>query len=206
MADLKLDITDKGIARLPYADTGQYRVRDADVTGFLVLVGKRTKTFIAQGEYWHNGQREFSVRTKVGEFGHISSREAKSKAKEVLGAIARGERPGAPRKERETPVSLRDAWERYRVSHMERKGRSDGTIANYRDHMERLFTDWLDKPLAHLGDKPELVVKRHDGITEVNCPYIANGAMRSLGAIYNHAAKSHRDLPAINPVMAIDWN
>ena len=72
--------------------------------------------------------------------------------------------------------------------------------------MERLFTDWLDKPLAHLGEKPALVVKRHDRITEVNGPYIANGAMRSLRAIYNHAAKSNRDLPAINPVMAIDWN
>ena len=143
---------------------------------------------------------------KVSEFGHISSSEAKSKAKEVLGAIARDERPGALCKERETPLSLRDAWERYRVSHMERKSRSDGTIANYCDCMECLFSDWLDKSLAQLGEKPALVVKRHDRIIEVNGPYIANGAMRSLRAIYNHAAKSNRDLPAINPVKAIDWN
>ena len=206
MADLKLDITDKSIARLPYAESGQYRVRDKDLTGFLVLVGKRTKTFCAQGEYWRNGKRQFSVRTKVGEFGDISTREAKNKAKEVLGTVARGQRPGATPPVTETSISLREAWDRYRVSHMERKGRSEGTIANYRDHVERLFRDWLDNPLANLGEKPSLVVNRHDKITSENGPYIANGAMRSLRAIYNHAAKSNRELPAINPVLAIDWN
>ena len=30
--------------------------------------------------------------------------------------------------------------------------------------------------------------------------------MRSLRAVYNHARKSNTDLPAVNPVSAIDWN
>jgi integrase len=89
---------------------------------------------------------------------------------------------------------------------MERKGRNERTIANYRDHMERLFKDWLDAPLAQLGEKPTLVVDRHDHITAENGPYIANGSMRSLRAVYNHAAKANRDLPPVNPVTAIDWN
>src|ERR1700746_2560353 len=98
------------------------------------------------------------------------------------------------------------AWERYRDAHMKRKGRNSGTIENYRDHMERLFKDWLDNPLARLGRQPNLVVERHDKITKENGPYIANGAMRSLRAVYNHARKSNTDLPAANPVSAIDWN
>jgi integrase len=89
---------------------------------------------------------------------------------------------------------------------MKRKGRNSGTIENYRDHMERLFKDWLDNPLARLGRQPNLVVERHDKITKENGPYIANGAMRSLRAVYNHARKSNTDLPAANPVSAIDWN
>ena len=72
--------------------------------------------------------------------------------------------------------------------------------------MERLFKDWLDNPLARLGRQPNLVVERHDKITKENGPYIANGAMRSLRAVYNHARKSNTDLPAANPVSAIDWN
>jgi integrase len=72
--------------------------------------------------------------------------------------------------------------------------------------VERLFEDWLDKPLARLGRQPNLVVERHDKITKENGPYIANGSMRSLRAIYNHARKSNTELPPVNPVTAIDWN
>jgi integrase len=89
---------------------------------------------------------------------------------------------------------------------MKRKGRNLGTIENYRDHMERLFEDWLDRPLARLAGKPRLVVERHDKITKENGPYNANGSMRSLRAVYNHARKSNTDLPPVNPVSAIDSN
>ena len=95
----------------------------------------------------------FSARTKVGEFGETSYRDAKTAAKEALAAIAKGQRPGAEPEVDEAPITLRQAWDRYRVAHMERKGRNERTIANYRDHMERLFKDWLDAPLAQLGEK-----------------------------------------------------
>ncbi|WP_254062952.1 hypothetical protein [Caulobacter sp. S45] len=68
------------------------------------------------------------------------------------------------------------------------------------------MADWLDKPIARLGRQPSLVVDRHELISEENGRYIANGAMRSLRAIYNHALKSHPEMPPVNPVAAIDWN
>ena len=57
-----------------------------------------------------------------------------------------------------------------------------------------------------LVEQPNLVVERRDKITKESGPYIANGAMRSLRAVYNHARRSNTDLPAGNPVCAIDWN
>ena len=90
--------------------------------------------------------------------------------------------------------------------HLKRKGRSDGTIENFRDHVERLMADWLDQPLSVLGNEPSLVAQRHEKITAENGPYIANGSMRSLRAIYNHARKTARSLPAENPAIAVDWN
>jgi hypothetical protein len=181
-------------------------VRDTEVAGFFVLIGKRRKSFMAQGECWRDGIREFAAQVKLGEFGDLSTREARSKAKDALGSIARGQRPGETPRTITGSVTLRQAWERYRDAHMKRKGRNAGTIENYRDHMERLFEDWLDKPLARLGRQPNLVLERHDKITEENGPYIANGSMRSLRAVYNHARKSNTDLPPVNPVTAIDWN
>jgi integrase len=205
MADQREVLTDKSIARLSAGET-QYKVRDSELPGFFVLIGKRRKTFMAQGEFWRDGVREFAAQVKLGDFGEMTTRQARGKAKEALGLIAKGQRPGEAPKIKQGSITLQQAWERYRDAHMKRKGRSSGTIENYRDHMERLFEDWLDNPLARLGRQPNLVVERHDKITKENGPYIANGAMRSLRAVYNHARKSNTDLPAANPVSAIDWN
>ncbi|MFD9901283.1 integrase arm-type DNA-binding domain-containing protein [Mesorhizobium sp. NPDC059025] len=199
-------ITDKALAKLPFASAGQYRVNDTELKGFVVVIGRRTKTFAAQASFWRNGMREFATRKKIGEAGDMTSRDARSKAKEILAKIARGERPDDESSIKRGALSLRTAWERYREGHMVRKGRSAGTIENYRDHMDRLFADWLDKPLARLGRQPNLVVERHEKITREHGAYIANGAMRSLRAVYNHACKSHLDLPRANPVIAVDWN
>jgi site-specific recombinase XerD len=206
MADHREILTDKSILRLPYAGEKQYRVRDSELSGFFVLIGKRRKTFMAQGEFWRDGVREFAAQVKIGDFGEMTARQARGKAKEALGLIAKGQRPGEAPKIKPGSITLRQAWERYRDAHMKRKGRSAGTIENYRDHMERLFTDWLDRPLARLGRQPNLVVDLHDKITKENGPYIANGSMRSLRAVYNHARKGNTELPPVNPVSAIDWN
>ena len=162
MADQSLEISDKAVGRLPYAKEGQYKVLDTELKGFVVVIGRRKKTFAAQGAFWRDGVREFAARKKIGEFCDMTSREARAKAKDILAAIAKGQRPGDTAPIRKGAVTLREAWDRYRSAHMLRKGRSEGTIENYRDHMERLFGDWLDKPLARLGRQPTLVGERHD--------------------------------------------
>jgi hypothetical protein len=66
--------------------------------------------------------------------------------------LAKGERPGEFQKIKPGSITLQQALERYRDAHMRRKGRSSRTIESYRDHIERLFQDWLDRPLARLAD------------------------------------------------------
>jgi hypothetical protein len=204
MADLRLPLTDKNIAALPLAATAQYLARDTDLAGFFLLVGIRIKSFMIQGDLRVRGQRQ-SIRLKVAEVGELSARDAKAKAKAMLGAIATGTDPREKKRKPDLPKTgaiptLRHAWERYRLSHLEK------TIAGYKDHVHRLFVDWLDTPLSELGDNPGLVADRHDTITRDNGPTMANGAMRSLRAIYNHARKTCRQLPAENPTFAVDWN
>jgi len=205
MADLKLSLSDKAIAKLPFADVSQYKVRDTELAGFLVLVGRRTKTFMAQGEFWNRGKRQFSSRVKIAEMGELTTQKARGAAKQVLGSISKGERPGQAQVQMSGAVTLRIAWGKYRDGHMARKGRSERTIASYRDHVERVMVEWLDTPLAELGEEPGLVAAKHDEITKRHGPYIANGTMRTLRAVYNHARKTDRKLPD-NPVAAIDWN
>ena len=171
MSPARLSFSDRTIAALPLATSGQQIVRDADVAGFFILVGTRSKTFMIQGDLWEDGKRR-TLRVKVGDVGQIATREARAKAKVLLGSIAHGVDPrpkpqatGGPKPNGSDPF-LREAWERYRDGHMKRKGRSDGTIENYRDHVERLMADWLGMPLSTLGNDPGLVTARHEKLTE----------------------------------------
>lgn len=50
------------------------------------------------------------------------------------------------------------------------------------------------------------MARKHDDVTRENGPYMANGSMCTLRAIYNHARKTNRSLPPDNPADAIDWN
>lgn len=207
MADMRAVLTDRLIAALPNAERGQYVVRDTELKGFQVVIGVRRKTFAVHGEHWKDGKRT-GCRKTLGRFGEMSTREARVSAKLALAMIAKGEiapkrqaHDTAPRQ-----LTLRAAWNRYLNSHMIRKGRSEATIAGYRDHVERVLADWLDTPLVELARNPRMVADRHDELTRTRGPYAANGAMRSLRAIYNHARKTDRELPADNPVFGVDWN
>lgn len=208
----QLLFTDRSIANLPFEKGKQRIVRDTELPGFFLRIGARTKAYMIQGDLRIDGVRQ-TVLMKVGTAGDISTREARAKAKRLLGDILAGIDPRPKPETEEEPavvqpggVTLRSAWASYRVSHMERKGRSQKTISEYEGHVDRLMADWLDKPLKELGDEPVLVNVRHDQITEENGPYMANGCMRTFRAVYNHARKTARYLPAENPVIAVDWN
>lgn len=205
-----LTLTDRSVAELGFHPGKQVEYRDVDLAGFFVRVGSRTKTYMAQGDMSKNGIRA-SIKIKLGASSDMTSREARARAKHLLGQIQSGidPRPKSASALVEgllvTPT-LRSAWSSYLESHLNRKGRSENTIADYRDHVERLMAEWLETPLRELGEAPVKAKLKHDEITASNGPYIANSCMRTLRAIYNHARKTARDLPADNPVLAVDWN
>nr|WP_249811893.1 integrase arm-type DNA-binding domain-containing protein [Bradyrhizobium sp. 2] len=194
--------------------------RPTELKGFFVVVGKRKRTFTVQGDLRQNGKRASSVRVSIGDTLEMSTRTARATAKEYLAQISKGKHPKVAKEEVQpadtseaipngmpaAEIMLREAWQRDLEAHLIRKGRSEKTISGYRDHVERVFMDWLETPLRELGMDPARVAKKHDETTKRNGPYMANGSMRMLRAIYNHARKTNRSLPPDNPVDAVDWN
>jgi integrase len=206
-----VQLTDRLVASIPLQPGKQIEVRDADLAGFFVRVGSRSKTYMIQGDLRQDGSRQ-TIKVRIGQAGKISAREARSIAKRLSGEIQNGVDPRpkpepveAPQKSFRNPT-LASAWESYRDSHMKRKRRSERTIESYGDHVERLMADWLNRPLKELGDDPAEVKEMHDRLTNANGPYMANLSMRIFRAIYTHARKTARSLPAENPVFAVDWN
>jgi hypothetical protein len=88
---------------------------------------------------------------KISDAGEITAREARGKAKEILGAIAKGIRPGETQRRTEPSLTLQSAWERYRKAHLVRKNRSQNTIDNYENDLRLHLKDWLNMPLEQLG-------------------------------------------------------
>lgn len=173
MPDPRLNLTDKAIISLPFARSGQTVVRDAEQAGFFVRIGAATKTFMIQADLRRDDGTRSTIKMKVCEVGELNTRDARARARGLIARIAAGEDPRPPKKaalraaaleaqalaeaERLSPTGIptvRQAWERFRVSHLERKKRSQSTVRGYTDHMERLFADWLEQPLSAFGRSP----------------------------------------------------
>ncbi|KQT02999.1 MULTISPECIES: integrase arm-type DNA-binding domain-containing protein [unclassified Bradyrhizobium] len=217
MTDVRIALSDKAIAQLPTPEDGWYLARDTELKGFFVVVGKRKRTFTVQGDLRQQGKRASSIRVSIGDATELTTRAARAIAKEYLAQISKGQHPKARLNGKTgqaetdgnsglTGATLKQAWQRYLEAHLIRKGRSEKTIGGYRDHVERLFSEWLDTPLLDLANDPARVAKKHDQLTRENGPYMANGSMRTLRAVYNHARKTNRSLPRDNPADAVDWN
>lgn len=217
MTDIRIALNDKAIGQLPTPEDGWYLARDTELKGFFVVVGKRKRTFTVQGDLRQRGKRASTIRVSIGDASELTTRAARAIAKEYLAQISKGQHPKARQdgKAEQAEIdengavavpTLRQAWQRYLEAHLIRKGRSEKTTSGYRDHVERLFSEWLDTPLLDLANNPGRVAKKHDELTKENGPYMANGSMRTLPAIYNHARKTNRSLPRDNPADAVDWN
>lgn len=46
----KMSLTNQAVKALPFSDKGQYVVRDTDLKGFFIVVGKASKTYTVQVE------------------------------------------------------------------------------------------------------------------------------------------------------------
>lgn len=225
MANVRLVLTDRSVAKLLAPAAGQYIVRDEELKGFYLLVGKKSRRYMVQADLRSHNKRSVTIKVSVGDVSEISAQRARQVAKGYLSEISQGRHPkpeGAragtfaaeilhdkvsPDTESSLEITLRSAWDRYLNGHLIRKGRSEKTIEGYRDHVERVLKQWLDIPLKELSDDPDRVARKHDRLTTECGPYIANHSMRTLRAIYNHAwTKNRKALPRDNPVDAVDWN
>ena len=122
MADLRILLTDKTIARLPTPKDGWYLARDTELKGFFVVVGKRKRTFTVQGDLRQDGNRASSIRVAIGGTDEVSTRNARATAKEYLALISqdsiRRMKRGAqgPAKPKRPEIRRLRSWEAVRSS------------------------------------------------------------------------------------------
>jgi hypothetical protein len=209
MADIpkKARLNNKLCRSLPHAGRGQYLVRDTEQSGFMVVVGARTRTYTLQIDVMQLGKRK-TIKRAIGDVLDFDASAARQEAGRLIAEIRDDK---AKHQSRRKALTLRQAWEDYagrfetRVKAGERSRR---TLEGYRDYIERGLASWLDRPLREIGEAPHLVAERHREISKSSGPYHANRVMTVLRAVYNNALKRRLDLglPPHNPVVTVDFN
>jgi integrase len=193
-------ITKEFVEGLPFAERderGRVKQRlfwDSKLTGFGLLVGLQSKSFVCQREV---GGR--TVRETIGKFGprDWAVDQARKEAQQRLSALARGERqPKVP------TITLDEAWKRIAVPHLKVKQRSPTTIRVYEWNIGKHLSDWQHRPLAEISRTEAR--ERHEKLAADPGKQTADLVLKIFSAIYNRALKEH-DLP-INPTVAVTFH
>ena len=185
-----LKLTKTTVENLPFTNVGQILYCDTELPGFWLLVGKKSKTYLAKGRV---SRRD--VRCTIGKHGVFTTEEARKDARLMLADMARGIDPNAVKEEKARKrLTLEDALVKFFEI---KQDLSAVTIVDYKTSVDRYLKDWKNKPLDQISK--EMVVQRNSHIRQNHGGAVANKAMRVLSSVYNTATLFDDNLPE-NPV------
>ena len=167
---------------------------DDRLTGFGVCVQPSgTKSFIVNYRPGDGGRKAPNKRVVIGRFGRMTTDEARRKAQDLLGRVARGEDPAGERAEVRGVPTLAEAFEIYMKAN---PNRAANTVRLYRQNLRVNLGDWLKRPLNSIirqdvEDRFNLINARHGWAG-------ANQTLSMLRSIYRRPCADHENLR--NPV------
>lgn len=180
-------LTETNVRKLPFSPDRTTKHWDAEIRGFALFVGKRTKT-------WYY-QRDVAGRTKrvlIGRYPMIGAGAARETAQGLALELGRGlgrrAQLGAPRLEHAL------------ASYLARpKLRCEFTKEQMPRQFQLHLGDWLRLPLTEIT--PAMCADRHATMADI--PSGANHVLRAFRTVWNHARRTH-DLPE-SPTKSIEW-
>lgn len=111
----------------------------------------------------------------------------------------RAYREGAP-----PPVTLREVLQTY-IHRCRRRKCSPATIRVYERSIYMHCADWLDVPLAAVGQARGEVLARHLDLTRRAGPFAANQAIQTFRTLYRYAQRFYPNLPPC-PTTVVDYH
>ena len=145
-------LTKKVVDNIAFPACGQVFYRDAELKGFGLRVGAKSKVYIAESKLNNR-----TVRVTIGKHGVFTAEQARNQARVILGQIAKDINPNeASREERSKRVTLEEALGDFLQT---RKNLSPLTVRDYQRCIEKQFGDWRRKLLTDITK--DMVERRH---------------------------------------------
>ena len=193
VARVKLTLTKRTVEALEPAGKS-WIAWDDKLVGFGCRVQPSgTKSFIVNYRPGDGGRKAPNKRVVIGRFGRITPDQARTRAKDLLGRVARGEDPAGERAEARGVPTLAEAFETYMKAN---PNRADNTVSLYRQNLRVNLGDWVKRRLdaitrQDVEDRFNLITGRHGWAG-------ANQTMSMLRSIYRRPCVDHEGLR--NPV------
>lgn len=186
----ELRLTNSEIAAIPHPQSGQVLYRDSSLRGFGVRVGTRSKMFFVEGQV-----NKRTRRVTIGRADVFSADVARKKALAILGDMADGADPSKEKHRKAIEgVTVARAFNDF----FEAKPHlSPYTVKGYKRTVDLYLRAWRDQRMSEITR--QMVLKKHQQITQKHGGVTANNAMRHLRSVYNFTAATQDDFPA-NPV------
>ena len=193
VARVKLTLTKRTVEALEPAGKS-WIAWDDKLVGFGCRVQPSgTKSFIVNYRPGDGGRKAPNKRVVIGRFGRITPDQARTRVKDLLGRVARGEDPAGERAEARGVPTLAEAFETYMKAN---PNRADNTVSLYRQNLRVHLGDWAKRRLdvitrQDVEDRFNLITGRHGWAG-------ANQTMSMLRTIYRRPCVDHEGLR--NPV------
>jgi integrase len=180
-------LTKTFVNKLPFAKEGTQKHWDSEIKGFVLFVGKRSKTWYYQRDVGGRTQR-----VMIGRYPVISTVAARQTA---LGYALEWGRGAGRAIERGAPT-LEAAMDAYLLRP---KLRSEAHRSGVRQQFDLHLNEWMRLPLDEISKS--MVVAKHRSMADR--PSGANHTLKYFRTVWNHARRT-ADLPEC-PTMAIEW-
>jgi integrase len=180
-------LTETFTSTLPHSKSGTQKYWDTEIKGFVLFVGKRSKTWYYQRDVGGRTQRAL-----IGRYLVITASTARQTALGFALEWGRGAgkviQIGAP--------TLARAMDDYLARP---KLRSEAHRLGLRQQFEHHLKEWLNLPLDEITKG--MAVAKHRSLSST--PSAANHLLKYFRTVWNHARRT-TDLPEC-PTMAIEW-
>ncbi len=175
--------TEKRIEKLPLPSAGaQVYYRDAKTRGFAVAVyPSGAKTF-----YLYRKVEGRPERVLIGKWPDLPVEEARKKADEMNGQIAKGENPAEERRQTRLEGTFGNLWERYLELHA-KPHKQPRSVAEDEANYRRYLSEWVTRRLSTIHRRD--IEKLHADLAEKSGIYAANRVLALLSTVFNKATE-----------------
>ena len=176
-----MKLTKTIVSNLPFAEKGQVFYWDAELPGFGMYTGTKSKTWCVQQRIGNKTKR-----VVLGKYPTMTAEQARIAAKKGIGALAAGIDTVQEKREKNIKaVTLGEVF----TAFLDSRQLKPKTVRDYTGVMNNIYPDWQKLPITDITR--DAVERRHKKIGEERGEAYANLGARTLRSVLNYASAKY---------------